>query len=302
MNFEFQYYPGNVKIPKPLGVTDLKYLCSAIGNPSEAMRKIYNDIAAAEAKGDMKKKAELKQNNLYYCTPCVLTNGKGRKYDNIESFTGLLVLDFDHIQNSEAFKRFMFHKYKSIICAFLSPSKKGVKFIVRIPVVSTVDEFKSYYFGIAHEMEKYNGWDGSGQNCILPLFLSWDEEILVREDFETWTIKGKKYNAFEGVPVDGAQKLEIEIGEGDKARILQNIKTAFELIVDNGHPQLRAACVSLGGYVAAGYLQQIEAEEFVSNIIRVHPYLKKGVSGYIKTAKTAINKGMQSPIKLESNE
>jgi len=299
MKFEFQYYPGNVKIPKPLGVTDLEYLCSAIGNPSEDMRKIYNDIALAEARGDMKLKAQLKQNNLYYVTPCVLTNGKGRKYDNIVSFTGLLVLDFDHILNAEGFKRFLFNKYRSIICAFLSPSKKGVKFIVRIPMVTSTDEFKSYYHGIACEMEKYNGWDGSGQNCILPLFLSWDESILIRNDFEIWTTKGKKYNAFEGVPTN--VNFNVEIGEGDKSKVLKNIKTAFELIVDNGHPQLRAACVSLGGYVAAGYIQQLEAEEFVSGIIRMHPYLKKGVSGYIKTAKTAIITGMQSPIKLESN-
>lgn len=298
MSYNFQYYNGNVKIPKPMGEINLDYICQTVKNPSDKMKSIFNSIALAEKKGDMKLKATLKQNNLYYVTPCVFTNGKGRKYDNIISFTGLLVLDFDHIDNSEEFKRFMFNKYKCIICAFLSPSKRGVKFVVRIPIVNTVDVFKSYYYGIGVEMEKYKGWDGSGQNCILPLFLSWDEDILIRDDYEVWQKKGVKHNAFKAFSGDVKTEI-VEVAEGDKGIVMRNIKKSFESIVDNGHPQLRSACVSLGGFVASGYISESEAFSFVSGLIEAHGYLSKGVSGYKKTAKTAIQIGMKSQLKLQ---
>ncbi|AGO48302.1 VirE N-domain protein [Cellulophaga phage phi17:1] len=293
----FQYFPAKVKSKKPIGSIDLDYVINATGNPSEKVKETFRLIAKAEQDNDMKLKAELKQNNLYYFTPCVWLDGQNRAYKNILSFTGLMVLDFDHIDNAEEFKQFLFNKFDCIIFAFLSPSKKGVKFIVRIPIVKTVEEFKEYYFGMGLDLDKYKGWDGTGQNCVLPLFLSYDENVLFRTDAKEWTKKGKKADFFSAVVVD---KSQIEYGDNDKGRIFSNASKAFASIVDNGHPQLRAICISLGGYVASGYITAYEAIEYSDQMIETHSYLRKGVPGYKKTAREAINKGQEKMLKLEN--
>lgn len=291
----FHYYPARIETRKALGVIDLPYFLNAIRKPSDRIKKVFRLISIAEDYGNMKRKATLKQNNLFYFTPCVFMDGEGRGYKNIVSFNGLAVLDFDHIENAAQFKKYIFENHKFIIAAFLSPSKKGVKFIVRIPVVNSVEDFKSYYFGLGILFDKYKGWDGSGQNCVLPLFLSTDQDILIREDAELFDSRGKKNDFFSAEMVNIS---DIKIEEGDKGRILENIRKAIDAISSNGHPQLIAATISLGGYVGANYLTMQEAESFIFSLIESSSYLKKGIAGYKKTASTALQKGTQKPIKL----
>lgn len=284
-----QYYPARVNSKRPIGEVTLDYFIKATREPADNIKDVFKAIAAAEAAGDMKTKATLKQENLYYFTPCIVSDGKGRGYVNILRWTGLAVLDFDHIEHAEKFKQFIFDKYDSVIFAYLSPSKKGVKFLVKIPVCTSIDEFKAYYYGLGLELDKYKGWDGTGQNCVLPLFLSWDPGALYREDATTWTKKGQKAD-FSAAP-QKTGTINIETKDADKKRILENCQKAFDAITSNGHPQLRSACISLGGYVASGYLDEAEAVQFTYRLIEVNGYLKKGVAGYKKTAKAAIQKG-----------
>lgn len=292
---KFQFYPARVNSKKPIGEVTLFEFLKANQNPNEQIKTIFAQIAQAEADGDNKRKAELKQENLFYFTPCVWTDGQGRSYSNILSFTGLLVLDFDHIENASEFKYYIFNSFPSVVAGWLSPSKKGVKFLVKIPVVNTTDEFKSYFYGIGLEMEKFKGFDGTGQNAILPLFLSYDPDLLFRDDAEVWTRRGKMLNAFK---VSDAPAVPVTIGEGDQARVQKIIIALIDKIVSDGHPQVRSAGVTLGGYVASGYIGQAEAESFINSLIQNNSYLRKGISGYQITAKTAIQKGTLSQLTL----
>jgi len=293
---KFQFYPAYVNSKAPIGEVTLLEFLKANQDPSDKIKRVFRLIAICEKYGNLKRKATLKQNNLFYFTPCVWTDGQGRGYANILSFTGLLVLDFDHIEHANEFKYWMFEHYNCIVAGWLSPSKKGCKFLVKIPVVSNTDEFKEYFFGIGIEMEKYKGFDGTGQNSVLPLFLSYDPDLIYRDNAETWTKRGKMINAFVAstVPI-----VPVEIGQGDKARVQNIIIRLFEAIVDNGHPQVRSAGVTLGGYVASGYIEQIEAEQFIFTLIQNNSYLRKGIKGYQNTAKTAILTGMLSQLTLK---
>jgi VirE N-terminal domain. len=298
-NPEFQFYPARVESKKPLGSLSLFEMLRANMNPNDNIKDVFRRIAEAEVKGDTKLKAQLKQENLYYFTPCVVSNGLGRGYADIVGFTGLLVLDFDHIDNATEFKYYIFNKYNFIVAGWLSPSKRGCKFLVKIPVVKTTDEFKSYFFGVAIEMEKYKGFDGTGQNCVLPLFLSIDGDLLFRDDAVQFLKKGKKIDEF--IPSNYAP-IVLQTGEGEKGQVKRLIMSAVNLIIDNGHPQLRSAGVRLGGYVATGYIDINEAENFIYDLIRNNSYLRKGVDGYCKTAKTAIQTGMKSQLFLNTNK
>lgn len=306
LNPEFYFYPARVESKLPIGVVSMFEMLRANMNPNDHVKDIFRRIAECEINGDKALKAKLKQENLYYFTPCVYTNGLGRGYKDITGFTGLLVLDFDHLEHAHELKYYLFNKYKSIIAGWLSPSKKGIKFLVRIPVIKKeteilspeakeINEFKSYFYGVALEMQKYKGFDGTGQNCILPLFLSYDPDLLYRPDAEIWTQKGKKIDEF--IP-SNYEPVTVKVEEGDKGRVQQRIINAVNLIIDNGHPQIRSAGVLLGGYVSSGYIDKMEAESFIFDLIRNNSYLRKGIDGYCKTAKTAIETGMKSQLFL----
>ena len=295
MSLYFQFYPAQIKSKRPIGTVTLDDFIKAVKEPNDKIKEIFRLIAQAEAVRDDAAKAKLKQENLFYFTPCVYTDGLGRSYSNIGHFNGLAVLDFDHIEDAETFKNYVFYNYNCVICGLLSPSKKGVKFLVKIPVVKSVDEFKEYFFGLGVEFEKFKGWDGSGQNPILPLFLSYDPELLYRSDAVEWIKKGKMLNAFKEAV---APAIKIDTTDEDKRRVCENIKKAFDCIIDNGHPQVRAAGVSLGGYVASGYLDKYEAETFIYSLIASNNYLSKGIDGYKKTARTAIETGLKSQLFL----
>ena len=295
-NYSFQYYPAKVYEMQPTGtITLCDFLLEHL---SDYGSEIFQQIAKAESVGDNKLKAELKQNNLKVFTPCVKVDGY-KDYKHINSFTGLAVLDFDHLDSpsySEEFKYFLFEEYDFIISAWLSPSKHGIKALASIPIVSTVDEFKGYYWGIEEEMKQYKGWDGSGQNPTLSLFQSYDPDLLLAADFTTWSKVATKKTAYDYTTTTTAPN--IDVTDKDKFRVTKIIESGMNSINDNGHPQLRSLCISFGGYVGTGYLGMNEAEQFIDHLIASNSYLCKDVANYQKTARWGLKEGTNRPLLL----
>lgn len=292
----FFYYPADVHIPTPLGRVTFAQFLKANKEPKDEIISLFSQIEEATKKGDLNLKGKLKS-KLFYFTPCVETDGIGRCYSNIRGFTGLMVLDFDKLDNAPAFKQFLFDNLKCVVAAYLSPSKKGCKFIVRIPKCQTIDEFKSYFYGLGFYMEKYEGFDPSTQNCILPLYLSYDPELLYREDAEVWDIKGEKIDEFK--VFEGEIEVLEEVSEEERKRVKKIIKGSMDKIVDTAHYIVRSTALCGGGYVASGYYSQEEMEDMIINMIEKNEYCKKNLSGYKKTAKEMIVKGMKSPLYLK---
>jgi hypothetical protein len=290
--FKFQYYKGNIKESLPIGWVTIEQFIQANKHPKQSSIELFESIAEAEKEGNLKLKASLKE-KLFSFTPCVQLNGN-RRYSNIVNFTGLLVLDFDHIENAPDFKEYLFNEYDYIYLCWLSPSKRGVKALVKIPKVQDVDSFKAYYFGISAEMQQYNGFDGSGQNCVLPLFQSNDTEMLVRDYPKLFTVRGFKKDNFITSKATVTPNLE-----GKKEQlILKIINTGIDKITDNGHPQLRSICIAVGGYVANNYIDLNNAIDIIFNRIECNRYLQKGIEGYKRTAKWAVNIGTSKPLSI----
>ncbi len=293
----FQVYRQPITNIRPAKSITLSQFIEYTKNPPAWIQTIFEQIASAESSGNKELKATLKQTYLYYFTPCVVVDPV-RNYRSIQRFTGLLVLDFDHLDNAQEFKTFLFDEYKCIMAAWLSPSKRGVKAIAKIPIVNTVEEFKEYFYGIASELEVFNGFDPSGQNAVLPLFQSFDPDLLSRSNFDTWTKKGMKKNDFTNSPTKPV--LCIYPTDKDKQTILKIITTGFSNITDCGHPSLIRLCLTIGGYISAGYLDAYEASQIIFYKIETHPYLKKGIAGYKRTARWAIQAGQTKPLTLNN--
>jgi hypothetical protein len=286
---KFQFYRNNVKSTTPICDVDLSYFLRIIKYSNPNLRSVFEQLQQPDITPE--KKTKLKE-HLYYATPCMMNNGKGRTYENITSFTGIMVLDFDKITNAVEFKHYLFETYPFIFAAWLSSSGKGVRAFVHIPIAESVDEFKQYFWGLAHEiMFNYNGFDTAPQNCVLPLFISYDPDALVRPISEQWTFKRPK-----SVEVPKIQPIRFRSNNHYEKWSIDNFRKSIDKITDNGHPQLRAAAFVLGGRVGAGYISEYTAINEANNIITTNSYLAKGYEGYKRTAKEMILKGEHSPL------
>lgn len=295
---KFQYFSANIYNSVPLGFVDLKTFIRANKEPRENIKTVFKQIEEAERVGDMKLKAKLKQENLVYFTPCCVFDGN-RDYSKILNFTSLCILDFDHIDNAEEFKQFIFNSCSFIVACWLSPSRKGIKCLVKFPDdIRTIETFKSYFFGLSYYMSKYQGFDTSSANCSLPLFLSWDENLLYRDNPTTWTQKGKKINEFD-------YKSEVEVTfegkrtEYEKNIVKKKIRTMIEGIEDNGHPVIRSSSILCGGYCAFGYLTEQEAKELIYQLIDENSYTCQKANTYKKTVDKFLIDGMKRPLELD---
>lgn len=293
---KFQYYSGNIKYSRPLGYVSLDYVLDSIKSPKPEIKTLLDQIKHNKSIGNKSTVASLKT-KLYSFTPAVNINSSGRRrYADITSFTGLLPLDWDGLTPETAirFKSMLFDEYSFLKAVWLSSSGTGVRAIARIPVCNSVDEFKSYYTAIErHEMGNFFGFDPSTQNCVLPMFISEDFNILVREweGVTVWKLKEVKPEKpkFRPAKSDFSQK-------GSVKKIIASAVNSIREAP--GHPRLRSAAISLGGYVGAGLIDQIEAEDFIVSLINCNSYLQKNISAYEKTAKSAIDIGKYQPLNL----
>lgn len=299
MDTNIQYYPASVYATKPLGEVTLRRFILANKSPKKEIQQVFKDIVKAVAEGDIKKKDELKQSKLFYFNPCITTDGKGRSYSNIIGFNGILVMDFDKIDNAEELKHDVFNFFKSCICAYLSPSGRGVKFLFRIPVAKSVEEFKEYFYGLSFYLSRLPGYDLSAQNPSLPLFISWDPDLLFREDAKVWKRRGKKIDEFK---VHEGEITEVEnVTEEDREKIKYIITKTFDKVIDTAHPIIRSISLAGGGYIAAGYFTYDEMLDILYDLIESNEYCLKNIRGYKKTASDMLKKGMASPLYLKND-
>jgi len=279
-------------------LVSLRRILTGFAEPGNRIIEIFELIQQAEREGNQKEKARLKTKYLLYFTPCVVVFPK-RDYQSIRYFTGILVLDFDHINNAAEFKQFLFEKYNCVIACWLSPSRRGVKALVKIPVVKTIAEFKEYFYGISTEMDQYGGFDHTGQNCVLPLFQSYDPDLLERNDPDTWQVK-----AILPPPLPLSPTINTLAPISDKQRqkaseiIFKGFSTQLRNITDIGHPVVRRVAYTAGGYIAGGQLDESDLLMFMDAWIDGHPYLRQKSGTYQRTVRDMVARGKLAPLSL----
>lgn len=298
----FQYYHPDIYQVKPIGFVSLEEFYRAIQFPKHELREVFLRIKQAEADGDMATKSDLKC-KLHSFTPAVHI-GEARSYENITRWTGLMPVDFDHLKPEYAneFKNYLFSTYEFIAACWLSASGHGVRALVKIPICASVEEYKLYFLGLKEVLGVYFNFDEAPKNCVLPLFLSYDPNLLIRDEPEEWTGK------FVEMPV--RTQIQYRYDSTNRVeRIKAHIQKAIDRIHDNGHPQLRAAAYAMGGFVANNYIDRDDAIQFMYDAIEGNPYLscvgsteprkiRAKIKTYKRTALTMIDKGTDEPLSL----
>jgi len=306
-DIKFPYYSGYIQNPRALGYISLTKFIQVHKNPDEKTLDIIKQISIAREEKNEKLKAKLKQ-RLNAFTPSVYLNiGDARRYKNIKAFTGLMQIDLDKIPTEEeaiGLKEHIFHTHEEIACAYLSPSRRGVKALMRIKTPSmiggaftreyAIDRYKAMHRAVEQEFLQYGYFDSSTKNSILPLFLSYDKDLLFRslDECKIWTTEKWIDKEYENLNEDDTFKHSDYDNHNKATDIVIN---AIRTITDNGHPQVRTASLILGSRVGAGYISRQEAYDLMENLIKSNSYLQKNVRGYIKTSRWGIDNGINNP-------
>lgn len=293
----FQFFPAKIWEAKPIGELTLSQFLNAHKNPTQQTVDVISKIQEASRNGNLKLKDELKQNNLYSFVPSVKLDGNGRGLVNIVDYNPIMMVEFDKISHAKELKERLFNNLKSVIAAWISPSGKGLKLLIRIPKPKSVEQYKQYYCGIAYYLSQYEGFDGVNYNIVLPLFLSYDKEILIRDDTEEWTQRGGKIDAFK--PFEGEFEVPEDIDEETKEKIVQKITYLVNQINDNAHPRIRNISTIFGGFCSQYGFNVDEADDLLCYLIEQNKYMQKNIRGYCKTAKEFLRKGFLAPLELD---
>lgn len=293
----FQFFPAKIWEAHPLGELTLRQFLDVHKNPKQSTVDIIEQIKTASKNKDLKLKDALKQNNLYSFVPSVKLDGNGRGLVNIIDYNPVMMVEFDKISHAKQLKERLFNNLKSVIAAWISPSGSGLKLLIRIPKPTSVEEYKAYYCALAYYLSQYEGFDGVNYNIVLPLFLSFDRDILVREDAEEWTQKGGKLNSFK--PFEGDFEVPENIDDKTRDRIIQKITYLVSQIDDNAHPKIRNIATVFGGLCSQYGFEIEEADNLICDLISENEYMKKNVRGYCKTSKEFLRKGFLSPIEMD---
>lgn len=301
-NINFNYFSGNIKFTRPIGTVTLEEFILAHKQPKQKTLDIMMKVQEASMNGDLALKRQLKH-QLYSFVPAALFKlGLGRKYDNIDSFTGLMQLDFDGIEDiakAHDLKYYLFTTYQCVVCSYLSPSGKGVKALIRTTVPKNKEQYHALYKTVEAEFEQMGYFDTATKNIVLPLFLSIDKDIIYRDyseavawDQEDWSKPQlKTHTQLKTFPTQRYNNAE-DYHYDKTVKIFTNRINAID---GAGHPQVRTASLILGSRVGAGYVTRAEAEQLAETLISGNNYLSKNADGYIKTAFWCINEGISNP-------
>ena len=292
-SLRLQYSLGGIRSNNPAGLITLRKFIDSHSNPKKSVVSLISKIREASSIGDDSRKAQLKE-SLPFITPSIIVRDY-RRYVDIKEFTGLAQLDFDGIDNAVDLRAHIFENYTSVVCAYVSPSQRGVKALIRIPIVDTVEQYKEYYAAIIEEFDGFDGFDSAPKNAVLPLFFSYDYFLLSRDIPTIWDKKIKLETPTHIDRPIPQRPYKKNANNYDKTIRIFESKIREINSATGGHPRVRSAALVLGTRVGYGYLPYYDAISLAEREIKTNQYLSKGTAGYIKTAVWGIETGIKTP-------
>ena len=133
--------------------------------------------------------------------------------------SGLLVLDFDAVEDVQALKDSICD-LPFVFSAFISPSGNGLKVLVKIP--TDPKKHKNYFNAVRNEIN-HPSLDESGKDVSRFCYESFDENIYINPDCETYL----KYDE-DDIEDVGYQLEEILVPQKSESMIMNNLITWFK--------------------------------------------------------------------------
>lgn len=297
LDLQFQWYTKGIKTVKPSGVITLRQLINTIISPKPDMLEAFKLIQEAGKRGDKEEKDKLKAEKLFFTTPSAVFDPI-RNYDSIKHFLPIGVYEYDDIPHAEELRDYIFEKRKDCIFAFNSPSSTGCKFVFLFgETPKSIEHYKQLWFGIAYDLDKFKNLDMSNERCTQALYNSYDPNAKFREDAIGSVKRGYKVNAAKVVEI-GDIDLPEEVSEEDTKQCFHLVGFLIDRIEDQGHNQVISTSFLAAGLCAYYGIPQDDMWEFLEDKIRDNNYLAKGTQGYLTSARTMFNRGLNFPKQL----
>ena len=205
-----------------------------------------------------------------------------RKDDALETHSGLIVLDFDHV-SAEASKA-MLSTDEYVYACWISPSGQGLKALVKI---SNPERHREHFRALQTYYESTYGLeaDPSGINESRACFESYDPELVLNDNSKVFggMLKEQKENQV-------AHMKELHTDYEKLSVVASMVRRAQD---GEKHAVLLRAAILCGGYVAAGRMEEDEAERVLLREIE-----KKNNVENLSLAKTTIRDGIAEGKKI----
>lgn len=217
--------------------------------------------------------------------PVVMFSGlfEGRKDEDLKEHSGVIVLDFDHIDVANSKNALATDEY--ILSCWVSPSGDGLKALVKI---AQPRKHRDHFRAIASYMDRQYGLevDSTGQNESRLCFESYDPEIIINEDSKVFTAVISERAEVQSVS-SNAQNTDY-----NKLAVLASMIRRAE--DGEKHIELLKASNLAGGFITAGRVEEEEAKR-----VLIKEILKREVDSEenaIKTIEEGIERGKTMPV------
>ena len=168
----------------------------------ETIRSLYTKYKQTNSP-EVKKEAEELKTNLqsytiagtfnptpYFSRKTNKTEISTRLTDGFSNPSGIVVIDFDHLQQPIRFRNDII-KDPYVFASFISPSGLGVKIFVKVPITFDGKELRTRIISLQeYFQENHKGLDVSGKDITRLCFTSHDPDIQVNYDSKVY--EGKK--------------------------------------------------------------------------------------------------------------
>ena len=208
---------------------------------------------------------------------------EGRKDEDLKEHSGVIVLDFDHIDVANSKNALATDEY--ILSCWVSPSGDGLKALVKI---AQPRKHRDHFRAIASYMDRQYGLevDSTGQNESRLCFESYDPEIIINEDSKVFTAVLSERTEVQSVS-SNAQNTDY-----NKLAVLASMIRRAE--DGEKHIELLKASNLAGGFITAGRVEEEEAKR-----VLIKEILKREVDSEenaIKTIEEGIERGKTMPV------
>jgi hypothetical protein len=226
------------------------------------------------------------------------TSLKGRKHEDIDTYTGIAFIDVDNCRRP-TFVKMLFQELDCTIACWYS-SSGNVHALIKIPVCKSKDEFKRRYNLLVKDLkEEIDDWgqiDEITSNPTQLAFMSSDAEIFVND----------APVSYEGIylptPIKMVRKLKFHYNSDASTNwCIDKAQEWFNGIDTNGYPQVLRYSITIGGWCASGKIDEFTARQTIEQLIKGNPYLNsKNSSGslttYLSGAMASFSKGLDMPL------
>lgn len=247
-------------------------------------------IKSGKSKDIVEKIRDTGEKDLKISLPAVLFSGvfEERKDAGLKQHSGFIVLDIDDLSNPREVKQTLSLDSYVYSC-WLSPSGKGVKALVKI---NDSTRHREHFFAIENYFNNHYNIvvDPTGKNVSRACYESYDSELYLNEDSETFTAYVSEEKK-ESKPKQELIKPQ-EYTDYNKLNIAASmIRNAVD---GEKHHALYNAARLCGGYIAGGKMIEEEAIRVLEYEISLRDI--KDFDHAKRTIRDALNEGKGMPI------